>query len=85
MASSDSISTSPLAMQAYNVIKHLDKLIGPAAAQSWMLSSNELLGGTTPVGAIKERRLEDVIKAMHVVAMEKGIFEEPFLPPGAEK
>ncbi|MGJ4953058.1 hypothetical protein [Bradyrhizobium sp. HKCCYLS20291] len=81
MASSDSISTSPLAMQAHNVIKHLDEVVGTVEAQSWMLRSNELLGGITPVSAIKERRVDDVLKAMRAVAMEKGLFEEPFLPP----
>lgn len=70
----DPISTSPLAMQAYEITKQLDKLIGPAAAQAWMLSTNEMLGNT-PVGAIKERRIKDVQRAVRAVAIEKGIFE----------
>ncbi|WP_315729833.1 hypothetical protein [Bradyrhizobium sp. SZCCHNRI2010] len=79
--SPDSISTSPLAMQAYQVIKRLDQVVGTVEAQAWMLRSNELLGGITPVSAIKERRIDDVLKAMRAVAMEKGLFEEPLIPP----
>lgn len=61
-------------MQAYNVIKQLDKLVGPAEAQTWMMRDNEILG-CTPVEAIKQRRLPDVLKALDCVAMEKGIFD----------
>ncbi len=68
-------------MQAYQIIKHLDQVVGTVQAQAWMASGNEMLGGLTPVGAIKERRIDDVLKAKRAVAMEKGIFEEPFLPP----
>ncbi|WP_315782341.1 hypothetical protein [Bradyrhizobium sp. SZCCHNPS1003] len=81
MTKPDPISTSPLAMQAYQIIKHLDQVVGTVQAQAWMASGNEMLGGLTPVGAIKERRIDDVLKAKRAVAMEKGIFEEPFLPP----
>ena len=59
--SADSISTSPLAMRAYQLIKHLDQIVGPIEAQAWMLRGNELLGSITPVGAIKERRIDDVL------------------------
>ncbi|MEY9138533.1 hypothetical protein ABIE79_010061 [Bradyrhizobium diazoefficiens] len=77
----DPISTSPLAMQAYQLIKQLEKLVGTVEAQAWMLRGNEILGGITPVTAIKEQRLPDVLRAARAVAMEKGLFEEPFLPP----
>jgi len=76
----DPISTSPLAKQAFDVIQHMDKLVGPVEAQAWMMRSNQLLG-TSPVVAIRERRLPDVLKAVRAAAMEKGLFEEPFLPP----
>ncbi|WP_316200932.1 MULTISPECIES: hypothetical protein [unclassified Bradyrhizobium] len=79
MPGSNSISTSPLALQAYHIIKHLDRIVGPAEAQSWMLRSNELLGGITPVSAIKERRTRDLHRAVWAVCIEKGIFEEPVL------
>jgi hypothetical protein len=81
----DPISTSPLALQAFNVITHLDKLVGPFEAQKWMQRSNEHLGGDSPVAAIKQRRMPDVIVALRIVAMEKGLFEEPFLPPHHRK
>jgi hypothetical protein len=81
----DPISTSPLAVQAYDVIRQIEKIVGLVEAQSWMLSGNELLGGITPVTAIKESRLPDVLRAARAVAMEKGLFEEPFLPPNQRK
>ena len=76
----DPISTSPLAMQAYELIKILDPLIGVAEASFFMNRSNELLG-VTPVTAIKEGRLADVTRAVHAVAMEKGVFDAPWSPP----
>ncbi|SHH05427.1 hypothetical protein [Bradyrhizobium erythrophlei] len=85
MTRPDPISTSPLAKQAFDIIQHLDKLVGPAEAQMWMLRGNELLGGDNPVAAIKDRRLPDVRKAVRAVAMEKGLFAEPFLPPSQRK
>jgi hypothetical protein len=81
----DPISTSPLAMQAYQVIKQLEPIVGTVEAQAWMQRGNELLGGITPVTAIKEQRLPDVLRAARAVAMEKGLFEEPFLPPHQRK
>jgi hypothetical protein len=73
----DPISTSPMAMQAYQVIKQLEPIVGTAEAQAWMLRGNELLGGITPVTAIKEQRLPDVERAARVVAIERGRFNEP--------
>jgi hypothetical protein len=75
------IQTSPLAVQASKVINQLDKIVGCVEAQMWMLRSNALLGGKSPVQLIKEHRLPDVLKAARAIAMEKGLFEEPFLPP----
>lgn len=71
----DPISTSPLAAVALKAILQLDKLIGPAEAQFWMQRANENLGGITPVTAIKERRAADVMTAVRIVAMEKGLFD----------
>jgi hypothetical protein len=62
-------------MQAYQVIKRLEKAVGTVEAQSWMFRSNELLGGITPIEAIKQLRMPDVGKAVRAVAAEKGIFE----------
>ncbi|MCA1379420.1 hypothetical protein I6F34_01120 [Bradyrhizobium sp. BRP05] len=76
----DPISTSPLAMQAYQVIKQLEPLVGTVEAQAWMFRGNDLLGGITPITAIKENRLPDVQRAARAVAMEKGIFHEPSDP-----
>jgi hypothetical protein len=81
----DSISTSPKAMQAYLLIKWLDPLVGPAKAQGFMLSANEHLAGETPVAALKEGRIADVEDAVRIIAMEKGIFEAPWLPPAPPK
>jgi hypothetical protein len=81
----DPISTSPMAMQAYQVIKQLEPIVGTVEAQAWMQRGNELLGGITPVTAIKEQRLPDVLRAARAVALEKGLFEEPFLPPQQRK
>jgi hypothetical protein len=81
----DPISTSPLAVQAYDVIRQVEKIVGLVEAQSWMLRGNELLGGITPVAAIKESRLPDVQRAARAIAIEKGLFEEPFLPPHQRK
>jgi hypothetical protein len=50
-----------------------------------MQRGNDLLGGATPVTAIKEGRIDEVSRAVQAVAMEKGIFEEPWLPPHARK
>lgn len=47
-------------MQAYELMKILDPLIGVAEATFFMNRSNELLGGITPVTAIKDGRLDDV-------------------------
>ena len=77
----DPISTSPLALQAVKIIQWLDPLVGPAEAQMFMLRDNDLLGGDSPVTAIKAGRIEDVRKSVKRLAMEKGLFEEPFLPP----
>jgi hypothetical protein len=73
----DPISTSPLAAVALKVIQALDQLIGPIEAQFWMQRSNDHLGGITPVAAIKEKRTADVMIAVRIVAIEKGIFKEP--------
>jgi hypothetical protein len=76
----DPISTSPLAMQAFKIIQHLDLLIGPGEAQMFMMRGNEHLTGETPVAAIKAGRIERVRTAVKCLAIEKGLFEEPFLP-----
>lgn len=73
----DPISTSPLAAVAFTAIKALDKLVGPIEAQMWMQRDNEYLGNITPVAAIKARRAADVMTAVRIVAIEKGIFSEP--------
>lgn len=85
MPEADPISTSPLAGVALNVIQHLDKLIGPVEAQMFMLKGNDVLGGDTPVTAIKQGRREELANAVRCVAAEKGIFEAPWLPPGIKK
>jgi hypothetical protein len=81
MTKPDPISTSPKAMQAYELMKILDPLVGVAEAAFFMQRGNDLLGGATPVTAIKEGRIDAVRSAVHAVAMEKGIFAEPWLPP----
>jgi hypothetical protein len=80
MPKADPISTSPLAAIAFKAITALDKLIGPAEAQFWMQRANEYLGGITPVAAIKERRADEVMVAVRIVALEKGVFHDPFAP-----
>ena len=75
MTKPDPISTSPLAAVAFKAIQALDKLIGPVEAQFWMQRKNEYLGDITPVAAIKERRAADVMVAVRIVAIEKGLFE----------
>lgn len=77
MTRPDPISTSPLAVEAYHIIRRLEKAVGLVEAQSWMLRGNELLGGITPVTAIKEHRLPDVLRAARAVEIEKGIFNDP--------
>jgi hypothetical protein len=77
----DPISTSPLALQAVKLIQWLDPLIGPGEAQMFMMRGNENLAGETPVAAIKAGKIEDVRFAVKCLAMEKGLFEESFLPP----
>ena len=66
-------------------MKILDPLVGVAEASFFMQRSNELLGGSTPVMAIKDGRINEVTRAVHAVAMQRGIFEAPWLPPGREK
>ncbi|GAB9091680.1 MULTISPECIES: hypothetical protein [Bradyrhizobium] len=73
----DPISTSPFALQAYELIKVLDPLVGVAEATFFMNRSNEMLGGITPVTAIKQGRLDDVKRAVRAVAAEKGVFQTP--------
>jgi hypothetical protein len=85
MTKPDPISTSPRAMQAYQLMKILDPLVGVAEAAFFMQRANDLLGGITPVTAIKEGRIDEVTRAVQAVAMEKGVFEEPWLPPHARK
>ncbi|QOZ17905.1 hypothetical protein XI02_24925 [Bradyrhizobium sp. CCBAU 21365] len=64
-------------MQAYELIKVLDPLVGVAEATFFMNRSNEMLGGITPVTAIKQGRLDDVKRAVRAVAAEKGVFQTP--------
>jgi hypothetical protein len=81
----DPISTSPKAMQAYELMKILDPLVGVSEASFFMQRANDLLGGVTPVTAIKEGRLDEVRRAVQAVAMARGVFEEPWIPPHARK
>jgi hypothetical protein len=81
MARSESITTSPLAAVALQLMQTLDKLIGPIEAQMFMMQGNEMLGGDTPITAIKAKRSAELQNAIRQVAMEKGLFKEPFLPP----
>jgi len=74
----DPISTSPLAAVLHRSIRVLDKLVGPAEAQFFMMRGNEYLGGITPVEAIKTKRTADLQNAIRVVAMEKGVFSDPY-------
>jgi hypothetical protein len=85
MTKPDPISTSPKAMQAYELMKILDPLVGVFEASSFMQRANNLLGGATPVTAIKEGRIDEVKRAVRAVAMEKGVFAEPWAPPGRGK
>jgi hypothetical protein len=85
MTAPDPISTSPKAMQAYELMKILDPLVGVYEASSFMQRANRLLGDATPVAAIKEGRIDDVKRAVQAVAMERGVFAEPWLPPHARK
>ncbi|ARQ95375.1 hypothetical protein [Bradyrhizobium phage BDU-MI-1] len=80
-AKPDPISTSPKALQAYELMKLLDPLVGVAEASFFMQRANPLLGGDTPVAAIKIGRIDEVVRAVHAVAMERGIFAAPWLPP----
>ncbi|UPT95412.1 hypothetical protein J4G48_0040365 [Bradyrhizobium barranii subsp. apii] len=81
----DPISTSPKALQAYKLIQWLDPLVGTAEATFFMQRGNELLGGDTPVTAIKQGRIDEVTRAVKAVAMEKGCFKEPWLPPKTKR
>ncbi|WFU52286.1 hypothetical protein QA639_21495 [Bradyrhizobium pachyrhizi] len=58
-------------------MKVLDPLVGVAEATFFMNRSNELLGGVTPITAIKEGRLDDVKRAVRAVAAEKGVYQTP--------
>lgn len=68
-------------MQAFELMKILDPLVGVAEASFFMQRSNPLLGGDTPVAAIKVGRIDEVLRAVHAVAMERGIFAAPWAPP----
>ncbi|WP_198031224.1 hypothetical protein [Bradyrhizobium sp. th.b2] len=68
-------------MIAFELMKILDPLVGVAEASFFMSRSNDLLGGATPVMAIKEGHIDEVRRAVQAVAMEKGVFAEPWLPP----
>jgi hypothetical protein len=69
-------------MQAYELMKILDPLLGVAEASFFMQRANHLLGDATPVAAIKEGRIDEVKRAVQAVAMERGVFAEPWSPPG---
>lgn len=71
----DPISTSPLAMQAYELMQILDPIIGVVEATFFMNRGNELLGGDTPVSAMKDGRLDDVKRAVRAAVAERGIFK----------
>ena len=77
----DPISTSPLAAVALKVIQVLDQLVGPGEAQMFMMRGNQHLGGSTPIEAIKTKRTDELMVAVQIVAMEKGVFEAPWIPP----
>ena len=81
MTKADPISTSPKAMQAYELMKILDPLVGVAEASFFMQRANHLLGDATPVTAIKEGRIDAVKRAVQALAMQKGIFDAPWAPP----
>jgi hypothetical protein len=85
MTKPDPISTSPKAMQAYELMKILDPLVGVAEASSFMQRANHLLGDATPVKAIKEGHIDEVRRAVQAVAVLRGVFAEPWLPPHARK
>lgn len=70
----DPISTSPLAMQAYELMQILDHIVGVVEATFFMNRGNELLGGDTPVSAMKAGRLDDVKRAVRAAAAERGVF-----------
>lgn len=72
-------------MQAYQLMKILDPLVGVAEASFFMSRANDLLGGGTPVAAIKEGRIDEVTRAVQAVAMEKGVFAAPWLPPKTKR
>ncbi|SDK41788.1 hypothetical protein [Bradyrhizobium ottawaense] len=78
MTKPDPISTSRLASVLHRSIQVLDKLVGPAEAQFFMMRGNEYLGGITPVEAIKTKRTAGLQNAIRIVAMEKGIFRDPY-------
>lgn len=71
----DPISTSPLAMQAYELMQILDPIVGVVEATFFMNRGNELLGGDTPVSAMKAGRLDDVKRAVRAAAAERGVFK----------
>jgi hypothetical protein len=81
MTKPDPISTSPLAAVAMKAIQVLDPLVGPGEAQMWMMRGNEHLGGITPIEAIKTKRTDELMAAVQIVAMERGVFEAPWTPP----
>lgn len=61
-------------MQAFELMKILDPLVGVAEASFFMQRGNEHLNGDTPVVAIREGRLDEVRMAVRVVELEKGVF-----------
>lgn len=72
-------------MQAFKLIQWLDQLIGSFEAQAFMLRGNDQLDGETPVGMIKAGKADLVRDAVKCIAVEKGLFEDPWLPPHARK
>jgi hypothetical protein len=78
------ILTSPKAIIAFEIVQWLDQLVGPIEAQRFMHKRNDQLADSI-VGALRADRLDDVRRFIRGIAMQLGIFEEPWLPPNRPK
>jgi hypothetical protein len=71
---------SPKALVALQVTQVLDRFLGAAAAQSWMLSPHPMMRlpgqafDQSPVGCIKSGEFELVDRALRALAAEHGAF-----------
>jgi hypothetical protein len=76
----DPFVSVPSVRIALEIVGVLDRVVGPTAAQFWMLTGNPFLDGRSPAQAIKAGEGEKVQRALRALKAEHGLFDGDELP-----